>query len=371
MRWSVLASIASLSVCGGCRSQVVTAGGAEPLAGFRYAKGVGVSRLGPCTLVTVRPGGWGPSVTHYWLAPRGSTCPPGFSDATTIETPVRSYALETWTGLASVVEDLGLHGGLVAVSGFGDIFPQYRELSRLRQKGAIQQVGAGVTINRELLTVLHPQLVVGMYYEHGSLEAVRRAGIQSIAFAMDQEPTVLGRAEWMRLLAMLFDREEEGNRLFERIRTRYEALAALARQTQAVDVLPARSSGDAWFRYGFEPPLIHDAGGRMVQPPRITDGSFPYEYILEQGATAAVWPFASPRWTSLQDALAADPRLGAFEAVRSGRVYRNNAARLPGYSNPYYTAVYVRPDEVLADFVRMLHPELLPQHRLKFFAKLQ
>jgi iron complex transport system substrate-binding protein len=269
-----------------------------------------------------------------------------------------------------VVENLGLHDGLLGVADFADIFPQYPKLTAMRAQGRLLQTGGGSGVNQELLLDLKPQLVLSVYYERSSLPALERAGIQSIPFGMEQERTPLASAEWLKLLAMLFEREKEGNRLFAGISSRYEALKARAAGTRPVKVLPARTSGDLWSRYAFDRRFVEDAGGRLVEPENAPERTFPYEYIVEHGLDAPVWPYANSRWKGLKDVVKADARLAEFSAVKNGRVYHNNAARTPGFANPYFTAVYFRPDEVLADLIRILHPELLPDHELVYFAKL-
>ena len=336
---------------------------------FEYARGIHVSCYGSATLVTVDPGDTGTRIARYWLVPRGSTPPSTNPDAEIIHTPVRSYALESFTGLLSVIDELGLERGLVGVSSFDELFPSYHELTRLRKSGQIRQTGGGAGINQEILLDLSPELVIVMFYEHSSLSALGRAGVHTIVFGMEQEKTALARAEWVKLLALLFNRGQDGSRLFEGVRQRYLSLARRTRDRPAVKVLATKGAADRWTSYGFEREFIKDGGGRLVIPGDAYDADFSSEYVIENGMDAPVWPFASPRWRSIQEAVRADPALGMLTAVRTGRVYCNNAKRVAGYVNPYYTAAFVRPDEILADLVTILHPETALNHELIYFRK--
>ena len=67
---------------------------------------------------------------------------------------------------------------------------------------------------------------------------------------------------------------------------------------------------------------------------------------------------------------ASDERYAAFGAFDSGRVYNANARLNAHGGNDYWEKGLVEPHVVLADFIRILHPERLPEHALEYYRKL-
>ena len=60
-------------------------------------------------------------------------------------------------------------------------------------------------------------------------------------------------------------------------------------------------------------------------------------------------------------------RYGAFKAFRERRVYNHNA-RLNEYkADDYWETGIIEPDVLLADVIKILHPDRLPDHRLKYY----
>jgi iron complex transport system substrate-binding protein len=53
-------------------------------------------------------------------------------------------------------------------------------------------------------------------------------GITGVPMADHFEPTPLGRSEWMKLLALFFNREREAEQEFPEVEARYVSLTAMA-----------------------------------------------------------------------------------------------------------------------------------------------
>ena len=60
-----------------------------------------------------------------------------------------------------------------------------------------------------------------------------------------------------------------------------------------------------------------------------------------------------------------------FAAFKAGEVYSFTTNKGPTGGVIYYELAPNRPDLVLKDLIRILHPELLPEHELYFFSKLE
>ena len=90
------------------------------------------------------------------------------------------------------------------------------------------------------------------------------------------------------------------------------------------------------------------------------------ETVLAEAAAADVWVLATP-FTTEEEAAAADPRNTEFDAWEEGGVWINSVSSDPSI-NPFEQGP-VMIDEYLLDYIRILHPELAPDHELVFFSQ--
>ena len=51
-------------------------------------------------------------------------------------------------------------------------------------------------------------------------------------------------------------------------------------------------------------------------------------------------------------------------------IYNNNERISSGGGNDYYESGPINPQKVLADLIKIFHPELLPDHELYYYKKL-
>jgi iron complex transport system substrate-binding protein len=56
---------------------------------------------------------------------------------------------------------------------------------------------------------------------------------------------------------------------------------------------------------------------------------------------------------------------------KSGNVWNNRKRMTPGGGNDYWESAVVRPDILLADFISIIHPELLPGQQPYYFMRLR
>jgi iron complex transport system substrate-binding protein len=66
-----------------------------------------------------------------------------------------------------------------------------------------------------------------------------------------------------------------------------------------------------------------------------------------------------------------DERYALFNAFKKNELYNNNRhVNAKGYSD-YWESGITNPDEVLADIIFILYPDLLPNHTMKYYKKLE
>lgn len=192
-------------------------------------------------------------------------------------------------------------------------------------------------------------------------------GVRAIPQADHHEPHPLGRAEWLKLLALLTNREQRANDQFARIEADYERLAARSRD------LPLRTPVMAGFAAGrdsFEvfgggnqrAQLIHDAGGRYVLDDDTRTSSLLYrsfESVYARGSDAPVWLGTLGGQPSVEALVATNALHGWFSAAKARQVHAWDRGYTGAWAFPYQDQGMTRPHIQLAEAIDALHPGLL------------
>ena len=71
-----------------------------------------------------------------------------------------------------------------------------------------------------------------------------------------------------------------------------------------------------------------------------------------------------------QQALESDERYGAFDAYKAGRLYNHNARSNDTGGDDYWESGVANPHLVLADLIKIFHPDLLAEHTLHYYRRL-
>jgi iron complex transport system substrate-binding protein len=273
----------------------------------------------------------------------------------------------------AMLDALGQVGRVVGVSGMEYISNPYV----LARRDEIKDVGA--EINYESLVGLKPDLVL-LYGVSDALAAttdkMNELGIPYMYVGDYLEESPLGKAEWMVVLSELTDCRAAGERVFGAVPERYDALKRLVSGvTRRPAVMLNTPWNDSWMMpsvNNFVVRLIRDAGGDYIYPKNTSHSSVAIGLETAYGLIreADVW-LNTGRVTSLAELLAVDEKFSDAKAVREKKVYNNNLRLTPGGGNDYWESGCVRPDVVLRDLIRILHPELLEEGDLYYYRHLE
>ncbi len=346
---------------------------------IRYARGFDVSYRDGCKIVTVFEPGQAPGskgAATFVLVPRGTrrSTPVVPTEGTVIEIPVRRVVLRSASHVP-FFSMLGLTDRIVGIA--QGKYVNDPEVSDLIRRGLIAEVGVGSGMTDqfdvERLFSLHPDLVLSWWTNNPAYAAhikVQDAGLPVALLSDYEESTPLGRAEWVKFIAVFFDVEAEAERVFNDIERRYLAMAAKTKWVHhRPTVLYGNSYRGSWYIAGgksYFANLVRDAGGEYVWADDNSTGSRPVnaETSLIRGRNADYWLTQNQNHCSLASIAAEDSRYKLFRSFQVGRVYSNNGKIGPGGGNDYYQGTTARPDLLLADMIAILHPELFPGHKL-------
>lgn len=284
-------------------------------------------------------------------------------------------ALLFTTTHSNLVEELGCIGAIVGICE-----TEYVANPHLRQAiadGLITDMGSAMTPDRERIVSLNPDIILLSPYEnastYGNLEAL---GIPIIQCADYMETSALGRAEWIRFYGRLFGKGREADSLFNVIETEYTMLKSLTDSIADINrptVLFDTRNGSAWYVPGGRSTmaqLVNDAGGQYIFSDNTKSGSVPlaFESVISRGEQTDVWLIRynnSRVRMTLSDLGKVYQPYTLFKAYKQGNVYGCNSAELI-----FYEETPFHPERLLRDYIRILHPELLPSDTLRYFHKL-
>ncbi len=346
--------------------------------GNRYATGFKVEEGEGYRLLTVYDP-WQQSKGlkfSYLLTEKGSVIPDSLQDLPRIKLPVTRLIPMSTTHCA-MISALGQQDRIVAVSGGKYLYQP--DLVEALHSGAISDIGYGRSIDFEAIIGLEPELMILYGVNAGDRELGDRLselGIPYVYCGEYLESHPLGKAEWVRFFASLLGIEDQGNALFDAIAERYESMAKLAENTAFKPrVLTGLPWKDSWYIAGgqsYVARLIQDAGGSYLWSKLEGSEAVPIdiEHIFLKAMEADFW-LNTGTATSLDEISGMDERFKLLPPFKSGRVINNNRRMGPAGGNDYWESGVVRPDDVLADLIHFLHPELLPEHQALYYQQLK
>ena len=254
------------------------------------------------------------------------------------------------------------------------LIPDIQKRLRLAEgvKGKIVDCGSSMSPDIERIIALKPNAILLSPYEGQNLGRIAKLGIPVILAADYMETSSLGRAEWMRYFARLFDCAQRGDSLFNVVDANYQSLKAYAAKLpKGKSVLTERKTGAVWYTPGGESTIgvtIRDAHGGYAFAKDKHSGSLPlsFEQILAKAGQSDVWAFKfnGVRLMSKSDLLREFQGYSGLKAFRTGNIYECNCS-----VRPYFEEVSWRPDYLLREMIILLHPQA-KLGKLRYYQKL-
>jgi iron complex transport system substrate-binding protein len=339
----------------------------------RYAKNFEITQFPTHRIATIRNVQRGSTAIHqYALVPKGAALPQLAEHITVIRTPVqRVVAMETvYIGYLDALNRLDTIAGAAAAD-----YISHPVVRTRIQDGSIQKVQIGAALNIERMLLLKPDLILTSISGDPAFDVpakLTRSGLPVVLTAGYMEQHPLARAEWIKFIAAFFDAGQAATETFDAIASRYQALS---QQTESIDLRPTIFCGapysGAWHMAGGQShtaQTIRDAGGNYLWADVPGSGAIPLdtERVFLKAAHADIW--INPSFYQSKHALyRADPRFQKFRAAQLGRVFNNTKQRTAAGGNPIWETGIVHPEDVLADLIKIFHPELMPDWEFIYY----
>ena len=401
----ILLMVVFLSVAACGRHQTKSDDSQGDTIPLRYAHNLTIVEFDDRTEVTIRNPWDTTTVLHrYILVPsnsptKGSESPEGNSPlmgglrgASVVRVPLRRAGVFTSVH-CGLIQELGQQD---AIRGICEL--EYINIPFVRQgvaEGRIANFGNAMEPTIEVIMDAEPDaLMISPFENSGGYGRVERLGIPIIECADYMEYSPLARAEWMKFYGRLFGCPERADSLFREVESRYLALCELVKapsdslmrgsESEATQESPLMGGlrgatmgglkgaptliaekpySGVWYVPGGGSVmgiLYRDAGADYLYADRPETGSLPLsvETVFERGQRADIWIIKYNQSAPLTLAqLKSDyPPFAHFRAFQTGRVDGCNQS-----TSRFYEETPYHPDRLLADLIRIFHPELAPR----------
>ncbi|MCZ6594280.1 MAG: ABC transporter substrate-binding protein [Bacteroidetes bacterium] len=292
-----------------------------------------------------------------------------------VQIPVQNLVVTSTTHIPSL-EMLGVENLLVGFPNLNYISSE--KTRRLIENDKIKELGKNEDINTEVLIDLSPDVVVTFAVEGGNktVSTIQKTGIPVIYNSDWTETHPLGKAEWVKFFGALVDKEKVADSIFSEIENSYNTAKALAAQAMnKPTVLSGAMYKDIWYLPqgdSWAARFIEDANGEYLWKESKGTGSHSLnlETVLDKGKEAQYW-IGPGQFTSFEQMNEMHTVYSEFEAFQQKRIYSFTTIKGATGGVLYYELAPNRPDIVLKDIIKILHPQLLPEHKLYFFSLLE
>lgn len=312
---------------------------------------------------------------QYMLVPDDEEVPAHDSEIQVIRTPIKTIVCTSTTHIP-LLDYIDETNSLI---GFPTTDYISSEVMRKRiDEGHVTDLGIDQVMNIELLYSLHPELVMGytMSNDLGQLKKIRELGIPVVINAEYLEKHPLGRAEWIKFVALFFNKEKAADSVFTVIEKEYLTTLELTKiAKQKPTVLSGIVYGDAWFMpagKNYAARLFSDAGMDYLWNDTESNGflELSFESVYAKAKEADLW-IGVGSFNSLQEIEATESRYSLFKPFLQKQVYSYDARKGAKGGSEFLEFGYLRPDLILKDLVKIAHPELLPDYELFFHRRLE
>ncbi len=346
-----------------------------------YATGFSVEYHGTYKVVRIHdPWGREGENRTYLLVQRGEEVPSGYQNARIFHIPVKSVVTLSSVHLPNIVA-LNETSSIVGHNGISTVYSE--EFHRFADAGKIAEVGSGTlsmdtTLQTEKLIELEPDIVfcsANGNPEYDNQNKLLEAGLFPAVTGDWMENHPLARAEWIKYYALFYNKEKAATEFFDQIKANY---TALCEKTSDISKKPTLFAGieyqGTWYAPGtnsYVARLFSDAGGDyvLINNSDKGDSILDFESVYDTSSNAEYW-LNTGYGNNIQEMLALDSRYNKFSAVKNGNVYQFNARVNTFGGNDYWESGIIHPDIILADIVKILHPEVLPDHELYYYSRI-
>lgn len=311
----------------------------------------------------------------YILKEENGKIPDSLKQYTTVNVPIKTIVVTSTTHIPS----LELLNEAQTLVGFPHLdYISSDKVRALIDAKKIKELGTNQTLNTEVIIDLQPNVIIGYGIDNNNptLDNLQKNGLNVLLNGDWNENTPLGKAEWIKFFGALYGKQKEANEIFSKIEKDYKNTLEIVQQvTVKPTILAGDMFEDKWYlpkgsSWGSQ--LLMEAKGDYLWKETTGTGSLAlsFETVLEKAKEADIW-ITSGQFASLKEMSDNNIHYNEFKAFKNKNVYTFTRKKGKTGGILYYELAPNRPDMVLKDLVKILHPELLPVYETFFFEKLK
>jgi iron complex transport system substrate-binding protein len=343
---------------------------------IQYATGLKIYKYEGYSIVNIsNPWPEAKETFSYVLKQKNAIIPDSLMHLTIIPIPIKTIVVTSTTHIPSL-EMLGVENTLVGFPGTDYI--SSKETRKRIETGKIREVGKNENLNTEVLIDMQPEVVIGfgLTNSNPTLDILQKSGLKVMFNGDWTEQSPLGKAEWIKFFGALYGLDSKANSIFYEIEKEYNTTLALAKKaTKKPTALSGAMFQDQWYvpqGESWAALFLKDAHANYLWADTKGTGglSLPFEVVLEKAQKAEFW-IAPGDFLSLKQMSDSNPHYSQFDSFKNKKVYSYALNKGANGGILYFELSPTRPDWVLKDLIKIFHPELLPNHKLFFFQKLE
>ena len=333
----------------------------------QHAKGFNVKYADNITLLEINdPENKEAEQFHFALVDKSfkGEIPNGY---TRLNIPIRSAICMTSLQLSNFLK-LDIPEMVVGITSTRHLHNQ--KMNQQLKEGKTHKIGIEGNFDNEVIIAINPDVIFISPFKRGGYDAIRNVEIPMIPHLGYKELTPLGQAEWIKVIGLLTGNASLANSTFEAIESRYNNLKSIVDTVKRrPTVFSGEMRGGNWYAVGgrsFLAQLFRDAGGDYFLKENEESGgvTLDYETVYTNAAHADYWRIVNSfegeySYNVLKEQ---DDRYTDFDAWKKHGVIYCNMKEVP-----FYERMPVEPEVVLADFIHVFHPDVLPNHKPQYY----
>lgn len=338
---------------------------------LKYAKGFKLRQYdGFKHLMILSPSDTSKVDFEFVLSEKGVKIPRALKHIKHITTPVDKSVCLTLTQLSYVIK----LDAIDAICGINASRYLFNEKVKAKvNSGDIKIVGRKGNFKTEIVMAEQPDIIFVSPFKEGGYDNLKDVGFTLVPVSSYSENTPLGRAEWLKFMAVFFGKEKEADSIFNAIEKRYNDLKLLTKGKERPQVFSGECKSGVWYGVGGQSYLAHyfrDAGADYVWKDNKETGAMrlDFESVYAKAANAKYWRILNSHKGNFtyNALLEKDERYADFSAYKDKSIVYCNMRQ-----KAFYERSPVEPDVLLADYIKAFHPDLLTDYTPKYYSVLK
>jgi iron complex transport system substrate-binding protein len=277
--------------------------------------------------------------------------------------------------MAGYITEIGAENLIV-----GAASPEYiysENIQKLLKDGKIQNVGNEQKYDVEKIITLKPDAIFTNHIASfdNTYKLLKDNGIQVIFLDEYLEQNPLEKTAYIKLFGKLFGKSDKAIAKYDEIIKNYKDLKQLALiAKEKPTVLANEMYGDIWYLPGGKTSLAHfisDANANYILKNNTEEKAvtMSFEEVFAKAGQVQYWINAGNH-PSKKEMLTMNPVYSKLPVFNDGKIYVITGKE-KAKANDFFESGVVRSDLVLKDYIKIFHPELLPDYQLTYMKELQ